>query len=109
MKYKDFKKSINDLAKGLISIGVNKGDNVAVWAVNSPEVVISQFGISKTGGVFVPFNAYEKQKRMEELLKQSETHTLIMQVGAKGTENIELLFRICPELCESEPGKLSSK
>ncbi|HBD64572.1 MAG TPA: AMP-binding protein [Clostridiales bacterium] len=109
LKYKDFKKSINDLAKGLISIGVNKGDNVAVWAVNSPEVVISQFGISKTGGVFVPFNAYEKQKRMEELLKQSETHTLIMQVGAKGTENIELLFRICPELCESEPGKLRSK
>lgn len=109
LKYKDFKKSINDLAKGLISIGVNKGNNVAVWAVNSPEVVISQFGISKTGGVFVPFNAYEKQIRMEELLKQSDAHTLIMQVGTKGTENIELLYKICPDLYDSEPGKLHSK
>lgn len=109
LKYKDFKKSVNNLAKGLITIGVEKGDNIAVWAVNSPEVVISQFGISKTGGVFVPLNAYEKQIRMEELLKQSDTHTLIMQVGSKGTENIELLYRICPELCESEPGKLYSK
>ncbi len=108
LKYKDFRKSVDDLAKGLIYIGINKGDNVSVWAVNSPEAVISQFGISKTGGIFVPINAYEKQIRMEELLKQSETHTLIMQVGAKRTENIELLYRICPELCESEPGELKS-
>ncbi len=108
LKYKDFRKSIDNLAKGLISIGVKKGDNVAVWAVNSPEFVISQFGISKTGGVFVPLNAYEKQIKMEKLLKQSDTHTLIMQLGAKGTENIELIYKICPELYDAVPGKLNS-
>lgn len=108
IKYNDLYRDSRRLAKGLISLGVKKNNNVAVWAVNSPEVVISQFGISNAGAVFVPLNAYEKQLRMQALLKQSNTHTLIMQVGAKGTENIELLYKICPELCEAEPGKLNS-
>lgn len=106
IKYHDFKQLYTNLAKGLISIGLEKGNNVAVWAVNSPEFVISQFGIIKAGGIFIPMNAYEKQVRMEELLLNSDTHTLIMQVGAKATENIELLYKICPELSESIPGQL---
>ena len=109
LKYKDFVKSANALAKGLIYIGVEKDEKVAVWAVNSPEVAICEFGVSKAAGIFVPMNAYEKQINMEKLLEQSDIHTLIMQTGTKGTENIELLYKICPELCESGPGMLNSK
>lgn len=109
LEYRDFKKLIANLAKGLLSIGVQKGDKISVWAVNSPEFIIAQFGICKTGGIFVPLNAYEKQKRMEVLLKSSDTNTLIMQVGAKSNENIELLNRMIPELEECTTGNLKSK
>lgn len=109
LKYKDFKQLNTCLAKGLISIGLEKGNKVAVWAVNSPEFAISQFGIIRAGGIFVPMNAYEKEDKITTLLRNSDTHTLIMQVGAKATENIELLYKMCPELCDSMPGKLKSK
>lgn len=107
--YRHLEEVTRDLAKGLISIGVEKSDKVAVWAVNSPEFVFSQFGIGKAGGIMVPLNAYEKELRMETLLKQSDTGTLIMQVGTKATENIEILYKLCPELCESMPGMLKSE
>lgn len=107
--YGQFKDFTGKLAKGLMNIGVNKGDKIAVWAVNSPEFVFAQFAIAKAGGIMVPLNAYEKEMRMETLLEQSDTSTLILQVGTKATENIEILYRLCPELCEAMPGKLRSE
>ena len=107
--YGSFSKNTKRLAGGLISIGVQRGDNTAVWAVNSPEYVISQFGITQAGSAMVPLNAYEKEHYIETMLNKSEASTLILQVGTKATENIEILYRICPELCESIPGKLHSK
>ncbi|MBP1927425.1 fatty-acyl-CoA synthase [Sedimentibacter acidaminivorans] len=109
LKYKYLKKQISNLAKGLLSIGVQKDDKISVWAVNSPEFIIAQFGICKAGGIFVPLNAYEKQNRMEVLLKSSDTNTLIMQVGYKSTENIELLYSMIPELKECIKGNLKSE
>lgn len=108
-RYAEFKKITTDLAKGLISIGTEKNDKISIWAVNSPEFVMAQFGVSKTGGIMVPLNAHEKQMRIETLLKHSDTRTLIMQVGSKATENIEILYKICPELCECMPGNLKSE
>ncbi|QOX63091.1 AMP-binding protein [Anoxybacterium hadale] len=107
--YGQFREFSGKLAKGLISIGLQKSDKVAVWAVNSPEFVLAQFAIAKAGGIMVPLNAYEKEMRMETLLRHSDTSTLIMQVGTKATENIEILYRLCPELCEAVPGRLRSE
>ena len=107
--YGQLKEDTADVAKGLIAIGVEKGDKVAVWAVNSPEYVIAQIGIAKSGGVMAPLNAYERGPHIAALLRQSDTTTLIMQVGTKSTENIDQLYQLCPELSESEPGKLKSE
>jgi len=103
------KEITTDLAKGLIAAGTEKDGKVAVWAVNSPEFVMAQIGISKAGGIMIPLNAHESELLMETLLRQSDTATLIMQVGAKSTENIELLYRLCPELSDAAPGKLKSE
>jgi len=107
--YEQLKEGTNDLAKGLLSIGLEKDDKVAFLGLNSPEYVIAQLGVGKTGAVMVPMNAYEKEMHLEFLLKQSNTSTVIMQAGLKSTENIELLYRICPELSVAQPGKLKSE
>jgi len=107
--YGQLRESSTALAKGLIAVGVEKNDKVAVWAVNSPEFVMAQFGTAKSGGVMVPLNAHERGPVIETTLRQSETTTLIMQPGAKSTENIDLLYRVCPELSKAEPGKLKAE
>ncbi len=106
--YRDLKNITDQLAKGLLSIGVEKDGKVGVWAVNSPEFVIAQIAISKAGGIMVPFNAYEKERNLKETLKRSDIQVLILQVGTKATENIEILYRICPELWDALPGGVHS-
>lgn len=107
--YREFQESCDKLAKGLLCIGVKKDDKTAIWSNNSTEFVISQFGTSKVGSIMVPLNPYEKRIRIETLLKQSDATTLIMKPGVKGNENIEMLYKICPELNTCKPGALSSE
>ena len=54
LSYADLDKMSNRLANALIKIGINKGDMVAIVLSNSPEFVITYFGVIKTGAVAVP-------------------------------------------------------
>ncbi len=108
-RYRELKKICDEFAKGLLRLGIKKDDKTAIWSVNSIEAVIAQFGISQVGSLVVPLSPYEKRLRMENFLKQSDTKTLIMKPGVKDTENIEMLYEICPELKTCKPGALYSK
>src|SRR5689334_7256133 len=59
-------------AKGLITIGVQPGDRVALWANNVPEWVILQFALAKIGAILVTVNTSLREAELEYLLKQSE-------------------------------------
>lgn len=54
ISYTELGRSADSLSKGLFSLGINKGDRVAILSENRPEWAISDFGILKAGGVDVP-------------------------------------------------------
>ena len=87
--YKEFREVCNQLAKGLMKLGVKKGDSTAIWATNVPEWVITQFGSPRMGAVMVTVNTNYKVFELEYLLKQSDSKTLILIEGTKtsGYEN----------------------
>ncbi len=59
--YSEFNERANNLAKGLLSIGVGKGDHVGIWAKNVPEWLTFMFATAKIGAVLVTVNtAYKK-------------------------------------------------
>ena len=104
--YEEFNKYVNSAAKVLLKLGVQKGEKVTIWSKNSPEWIISQIAISRTGAVMVPFNSHEKELMISRLLKYSDTSVLIMMEGVHDKENIEMLYEICPGLCKSDPENL---
>ncbi len=107
--YKEFKKVVDKLAKGLIKLGVKKGDHIAIWAYNVPEWVILQFASAKIGAVLVTVNTYYKAHELEYLLKQSDSTTIFLVNSFKDVNYVETLYKIVPELRDSLPGKLFSK
>ena len=107
--YKEFKKVVDKLAKGLIKLGVKKGDHIAIWAYNVPEWVILQFASAKIGAVLVTVNTYYKAHELEYLLKQSDSTTIFLVNSFKDVNYVETLYKIVPELRNSLPGKLVSK
>ncbi len=107
--YKQFDEITDRVARGLMAMGIQKGEHVSIWATNYPEWVITQFATAKMGAVLVTVNTNYKQFELEYLLRQSDTTTLIMMGAFKDSNYVEHITGLCPELLESEPGKLNSK
>lgn len=104
--YSEFNEMVNQAAKGLMALGIQKGENVAIWADNKPEWITSQFATGKMGAVLVTVNTNYQANELTYLLKQSEATTLIMAESYKGTSYVDILKQLCPELEVQEKGKL---
>ncbi|HQJ07958.1 MAG TPA: AMP-binding protein, partial [Deltaproteobacteria bacterium] len=73
--YTEFRRTCRDVAKGLMSIGVKKGDHVSVWTTNVPEWIYLQFGLGIVGAVLVTVNINYKSSELEYILGQSDSTT----------------------------------
>ncbi|WP_017185714.1 AMP-binding protein [Alkalibacillus haloalkaliphilus] len=107
--YEQFNENVNDAAKGLMALGIEKGDHVAIWSDNKPEWLTSQFATGKVGAVLVTVNTSYQAAELEYLLKQSDSSTLILAESYKGTSYIDILKELCPELEHCEKGELQSE
>ena len=106
----EFKETCEQVAKGLMALGVGKGDHIAMWSNNVPEWVYTQFGSARAGAVMVTVNTNFRAFELEYLLKQSDTHTLILAgVIREPDEYIKIVNQVCPELKSCEPGQLESE
>ena len=103
--YEQFRRDVDECAAALISLGVKAGDHVAVWATNVPEWFITFWATTKIGAVLVTVNTAYKIHEIEYLLKQSDTHTLVMIEDCKDINYKEIIEELCPELKTLEPGK----
>jgi fatty-acyl-CoA synthase len=107
--YSQFRDDVNTFAKSLIAMDVKRGDHVAIWATNVPQWFITFWAATKIGAVLVTVNSAYKIHEAEYLLRQSDTHTLVLIDGYKDSDYVGILNELCPELKTCEPGKLRSK
>jgi len=102
--YTEFRRDVDECAAALISLGVKAGDHVAVWATNVPAWFITFWATTKIGAVLVTVNTAYKIHEIEYLLKQSDTHTLVMIEECKDINYREIIEELCPELKKLKPG-----
>jgi fatty-acyl-CoA synthase len=109
--YADFLQQVNLLAKGLLQIGVRKGDQVAIWMTNNTECLVCQFAIYKIGARLVPINTRFRTNELEYVLHQSDTTTLFLRdvfLGGK-INALDIIYGLFPELEGCRPGQLSAE
>ncbi len=107
--YAGFREDVDTFSRALISMGVQKGDHVAIWATNVPQWYITFWATVRIGAVLVTVNTAYKIHEAEYLLRQSDTHTLVMIDGYKDSDYVGIIKTLCPELETSAPGQLNSK
>lgn len=100
-----FNEECNRAAKGLLALGVRKGDKVAIWATNVPEWLVTLFASAKIGAVLVTVNTSYKVFELEYLLRQSDAKVLVVIDGFKTTSYIDIINTLCPTLAGSAPGQ----
>lgn len=106
--YAEFQRAVNRLARGLLELGVKRGDNVALWMSNCPEWPVAQFAVYKTGAALLPVSSRFVKREVEYCLSQSDASTLILNDKFLG-EKIDafgMLLDLIPELPRSTAGDL---
>ena len=101
--YSEFRDDVDAFARVLVSLGVKRGDKVSIWATNVPQWFITFWAATKIGAVLVTVNTAYKIHEAEYLLRQSDTHTLVMIEGHKDSDYAEIIKQICPELKDKNP------
>ena len=103
--YSEFRDDVDTFARALVSMGVRPGMKVAVWATNVPAWYITFWATTKIGAVLVTVNTAYKIHEAEYLLRQSDTHTLVMIESALDSNYRKIINEICPEIATTKAGE----
>ncbi len=108
LTYRQFGELVDRLARGLMSLGIGRGEKVAVWATNIPYWVALQFATAKIGAILLTVNTNYRRDELAYLLRQSEAENLFLIDGYQDIDYLATIYELLPELRTQPRGYLSS-
>jgi fatty-acyl-CoA synthase len=106
LTYREFGALVDTVAKGLMALGVQKGEKVAVWANNVPYWVTLQFATAKIGAVMLTVNTHYRSHEFKYLLEHSEAENLFIIGNYRDHDYLATVYEQIPELKTQERGQL---
>ncbi len=107
--YRELGERVNAFAAGLLTLGLEPGDRVAIWAPNCAEWVITQFATAKAGIILVNINPAYRLSELDYALNKVGCRALITATAFKTSDYIGMINTLAPELAASAPGKLNAE
>jgi fatty-acyl-CoA synthase len=89
--YRALDRRVDELARGLIALGIEHGDKVGLWMPNIVEWVIAYFAIARIGAVVVPMNTRYKAHEVEYILNDSEATALFAVDSFVGIDYVRMI------------------
>lgn len=103
--YAEFRDDVDECCRAFLAMGVKPGSHISVWATNIPQWYIAFWAATKIGAVLVTVNTAYKIHEAEYLLKQSDTHTLVLIESYRDSHYSDIISELCPELENTKPGE----
>ena len=104
--FAQLKDDVDRCAKGLMGLGVQSGDKVALWMPNRPEWIHVLFAVAKIGAILVPINTRFRTGDLEYVLRQSDSNTLITVDRSGPVGYLDMVRELCPEIDQGDPHNL---
>ena len=105
----EFGRRVDDLAAGLLSLGLAPGDRVGIWSPNNSEWATTQFATAKAGLILVNVNPAYRRTELEYALNKVGCKALILAPSLKTSDYLAIVNDLAPELAASVPGALNAK
>ncbi|MBG0774830.1 MAG: AMP-binding protein [Desulfovibrionaceae bacterium] len=109
LTYREFGELVDRLAKGLMALGVQRGEKIALWATNVPYWVALQFATARIGAVLLTVNTSYKREELRYLLTQSEAENIFVIDGFRDTDYVSTLYELIPEFKSAERGRMRNE
>jgi len=108
LSYTEFRRRVDELACGLMRLGLQAGERIGIWSPNNLEWVLTQFATAKAGLILVNVNPAYQRAELDYAMNKVGCRGLILAPGFKTTNYLDILNDLAPELANSQPGKLKS-
>jgi fatty-acyl-CoA synthase len=95
--YAELNADVDRTARGLMALGIAKGDRVGIWAPNRAEWTIVQYAAAKIGAILVNINPAYRTHELAYVLNQSGVHTLISATAFKSSDYRRMVQEVRPE------------
>ena len=82
---------VDDLAAGLLSLGLKRGERVGIWSPNNAEWTLTQFATAKAGLVLVNVNPAYRRAELEYAMNKVECSALILAPSLKTSNYLEIV------------------
>lgn len=104
--WQEFSDTVDTMAKGLMAMGIQKGEKVAVWATNVPHWVALQFATARIGAILLTINTNYRSAEIDYVLKHSDCENIFIINGLRDANYLEILYGLIPELKTHPRGDL---
>src|SRR5258708_1494892 len=108
LSYRQFFERVDAAARGLLALGIQPGEHVALWATNVPEWVVLQFATARIGAVLVTINPAYRPFELKYVLNQCDAVALFLVDRFKSSDYFAMLREVCPDLAKAAPGELAT-
>ncbi|MCL2524005.1 MAG: acyl-CoA ligase (AMP-forming), exosortase A system-associated [Betaproteobacteria bacterium] len=96
LTYRGLAEQVAAFASGLIGLGLQRGERVAIYLEKRLETVVASFGAAAVGGVFVPLNPLLKPEQVGYILRDCNVRVLV--TSAERLALLQETLPACPDL-----------
>jgi fatty-acyl-CoA synthase len=107
--YRELNARVDRVARGMLALGIGKGDHVGIWATNVPDWLTVFYATARIGAVLVTVNTSYRPHELEYVMQQSDMKALFLIDGYRDTDYVQALYDLVPELKTISKGSLQSK
>ena len=107
--YSQLNDRVDNMARGLMELGVCKGTHVGIWATNVPDWLTVLYACAKLGAVAITVNTNYKQSELEYVCQNSDMHTLCIIDRERESDFVTMVYNMLPELRTCQRGQLKSE
>ncbi len=108
LSYYDLDKAVDELAAGLLALGLTKGDRIGIWSPNRFEWVLTQFATARVGLVLVTINPAYRLAELEYALNKVGCKALVCAKAFKSSDYVGMIHELAPEMKTCSPGRLQA-
>ena len=96
--YRTLRQAIDRIARGLLALGVERGDRVGIWSPNCAEWMIAQYAAATAGAILVNINPAYQLRELEHALRLSGTSVLITARRFRSSDYAAMLATLLPAI-----------
>jgi fatty-acyl-CoA synthase len=96
-------------ARGLVALGVARGDRVAILLPNRPQWIVAAVAAAKIGAVTAAVSTFSTPREIAWTLEHAQPRVVVTMPAFRGREYLRAIHEVCPELARAEPGALRAE